>query len=95
MAKTTAERQAAYRATRAQAGINGDGEKRLSLWIGSRGYFALGRLARHFGVTKRDLIERLVRAEDERLIATLQLDTPEWERYFSCHRWSINPPARR
>lgn len=82
MAKTTAERQAVYRAKRPQAGRDGDGERRLSVWISAKAYFAIGRLARHHGLTKKELIERMVSADDERIIAGLELDTAGWDQYF-------------
>ncbi len=78
MAKTTAERQAAYR-RRSQIG---DGYYRLNGWINMQAYFALGRLARRYGVTRREMIERLVVAEDDRIRSGIDLDTPEWDAYF-------------
>jgi hypothetical protein len=83
MAKTAAQRQAAYRTRRPYAGEDGNGERRLNLWISTRTALAIDRLARRYGVTKRDIIERLVLAEDDRLIATLDMDLPEWDQYFS------------
>jgi len=44
---------------------------------------AIERLARRYCVTKREIVERLVTAEEDRLIATLDLDLPEWDQYFS------------
>ena len=38
-------------------------------------HFALGRLAKRYGVTKREMIERLVIAEDDRICAAAQ--TPQ------------------
>lgn len=53
MTKTSAERQAAYRAWR-------DDE------ISSKADFALERLAKRYAVTKRAMLERLIIAEDDR-----------------------------
>ena len=82
MAKTAAQRQQAYRARRQQAGRDGNGERRLNTWIGTSAHCALERLARRYGVTLRDMLERLILAEDERIVAGLELDTPEWDAYF-------------
>jgi hypothetical protein len=60
MAKTAAQRQAAYRARRPHAGDAGNGERRLSVWIDTRASLALARLARCYAVTQQALIERLV-----------------------------------
>jgi hypothetical protein len=83
MAKTAAQRQAAYRARRPHAGNDGNGERRLSVWIDTRAYLALARLARRYAVTQRALIERLVIAEDERILAGIELDSPQWHAYFT------------
>lgn len=82
MAKTTAERQAAYRASRYRAGPNGNGERRLNTWVSTGTHLALERLARRSGLTQRDVIERLIRAEDDGVLAGLKPDTPEWYAYF-------------
>jgi hypothetical protein len=80
MPTTAALRQAAYRARRQLAGNSG--ERRLNTWIGTGAHLALARLAKRYGVTQRDMLERLIRAEDERVLAGLALDTPEWDAYI-------------
>ncbi|WP_042875957.1 hypothetical protein [Cupriavidus necator] len=55
MAQTTAQRQAAYRARRATAGKDGNGERRLDMWVSSEVDLALARLARRYAVTKRQM----------------------------------------
>lgn len=82
MAKTAAQRQAAYRARRPYAGNDGNGERRLSVWIDTCAGLALARLARRYGVTQRALIERLVIAEDEHILSGIELDSPQWREYF-------------
>lgn len=82
MASTAAQRQARYRANRPMAGTEGDGERRLNMWIDGGVYYALGRLANRYGVTRREMIERLVRAEDDRILATLEIDTSELDQYL-------------
>ena len=78
MPKTSAQRQAAYRSRR----DHGEGERRLNTWISTSASFALERLARRHRLTRRALIERLVLAADQDMIATLDRDTPEWDHYF-------------
>ncbi|MER2543409.1 MAG: hypothetical protein ABTS16_08150, partial [Candidatus Accumulibacter phosphatis] len=60
MAKTAAQRQAAYRARRPHAGEDGNGERRLNLWVSTHTDLAIERLARRYCVTKREIVERLV-----------------------------------
>jgi hypothetical protein len=80
MAKSATERQAEYRARRSTAGDNG--ERRLNLWISTGSALALGRLARRYCVTKQEMIEKLLRIEDEQVSASIDLDSPEWDAYF-------------
>jgi hypothetical protein len=82
MAKTAAERQAAYRARRPMAGSNGNGERRLNTWVSTGAHFALERIARRYGVTQREVLERFITAEDDRILAGIKTDTPEWDEYF-------------
>ncbi|HLA36418.1 MAG TPA: hypothetical protein VJ001_16270 [Rhodocyclaceae bacterium] len=60
---TSNERQAAYRARRSTAGDNG--ERRLQAWVSTAADLALDRLARHHGVSRRVMLERLILAADE------------------------------
>jgi hypothetical protein len=87
MAKTAAQRQADYRARRPFVD-NGEGERRLNMWIGTRVDLALARLANHYRVTKREMLERLIAAEDARIAGSIALDSPEWNQYFT-------PPSLR
>jgi hypothetical protein len=80
MAKTVAERQAAYRARRDTASENG--ERRLNTWVSTAAALALQRVARRNKVTQREMLERFILAEDERVLAGIELDTPEWDAYF-------------
>jgi hypothetical protein len=81
-AKTNAERQAAYRKSRATAGENGDGERRLNTFISTKASFALDRLARSYGVTKRDLLEKMLIEADNKIVTSLELDSQEWDKYY-------------
>lgn len=80
MSKTAAERQAAYRARRPFAGADNNGERRINTWVNTGTYLALERLARHDGVTKREMLERIVMAEEARVTSSLEEDA--WEAYM-------------
>jgi hypothetical protein len=83
MPKTAAQRQAAYRARRPFAGQDRNGQRRINLWINTQADLALERLARRYCVTKQQMIERLLTAEDDRLLAAIELDSDEWKAYFN------------
>ena len=78
MAKTSAQRQAAYRSRRHQ----GEGLRRLNTWLSMPAYCALQRLAEHEGISQRNLIERLLLNADDEIVERLEPDTPQWEQYF-------------
>ncbi len=80
MPKTTAERQAAYRAKRPLAGVDNNGERRINTWVDTGTYLALKRLARHNGVTRREMLKRVLLAEDARVMAGM--DEAEREAYL-------------
>jgi hypothetical protein len=81
MAKTAAERQREYRAKRPEAGENG--ERRLNTWVSTSTALALDRLAARYGVTKREMLERLVMAEDGKLLAEMEHDNAAFEAYLA------------
>jgi len=81
MAKTVAERQAAYRKGRPVAGENG--ERRINAWVSTAAFLALGRLARRYGVTQREMIERLVLESDQEIVDALDPDSAAWDAYFT------------
>jgi hypothetical protein len=80
MPKTSAERQAAYRARRPMVGSSG--ERRLNTWVSTGTHLALERIALRDGVTQRAVLERLIRIEDDRILAGLAPETPEWLAYL-------------
>ena len=84
MAKTAAERQAAYRARRPMVGTSG--ERRLNTWVSTGAHMALERIARRYGVTQREVLERFIRAEDDRILAGIEHGTPEWDAYLKDER---------
>lgn len=84
MAKTPAERQKKFRARREFAGPDGNGERRISAYVSTRAALALDRLAARYGVTKRELLDRLVIAEEEKVLKGMSLDSPDGEAYLAC-----------
>ena len=84
MAKTTAERQAEYRARRLD-GTNRDGDRdrRLNAWINATTHYALRRLAHRYGVTQREMIERLVIAEENRIREGIDPNSSTWDAYYN------------
>ncbi len=86
MAQTTAERQAAYRARRATAGDDGNGDRRLSMWVTTEADLALARLANRYSVAKREMLERMVVRADAAILRRLDPDSEEWDTYFGVSR---------
>lgn len=80
MAKTAAERQKEYRANRQLAGENG--ERRIAAYVSTRAALALRRLSNRYGVTKREMLERLLIAEEDKVIHGLDLDSEEGKNYL-------------
>lgn len=80
MGKTNSERQAAYRARRAEAGDNG--ERRLNTWVSTAAALALQRLALHHGLTQRALLERLLIEAQDDVTADFGPDDPERDKFF-------------
>jgi len=83
MAKTAAERQAIYRKNRAFAGENRNGERRINTWVSTSAYLALDRLASRYGVTNREMLEKLIGSADDNIASSLDPNSMEWEAYFS------------
>lgn len=79
MAKTSAERQREYRANRPEAGDNG--ERRLNTWVSTGTALALDRLANRYHITKREMLERLIRNADDKVLKILS-GTKEFEEYL-------------
>lgn len=81
MSKSGRERQAAYRKGRAEAGENG--ERRINTWVSTATALALKRLAKRYGVTQREMIERLVQVSDQQIVNSMDTDSEEWSKYFN------------
>jgi hypothetical protein len=69
MALTGAERQRKYRESRKLAGENGF--RQINTWISTEAYEALRRMARRDGVTQREMLERLLIKEQNRIMRRL------------------------
>jgi hypothetical protein len=88
MAKTAAQRQQAYRKNRPAAG--GNGERRINTWVSTTTALALARLSRRYGVTNRQMLERLIQDAEEQALTTIELDSAEWDEYFLCNSLRSN-----
>ena len=84
MARSSAQRQAAYRQRRPDAGDNGD--RRIDIWVTTGTALALARLARRHGGPQRVVLEQMIRAADDAVTATLAPGSPEWDVYFAVTR---------
>jgi hypothetical protein len=82
MAMTNAERQRRYRQKhlKDEAG----GKERLNLMLDFRAKLTLDRLTKRYAVTQAELIERLLREEQDRLLDTL--DAEEQTAYYDAVR---------
>lgn len=89
MAKTPAERQRDLRARRQFRGADGNGEREIKVWVNTRAALALDRLADSYGVTKRELIERLIITEESKLLQGISSDSPEREKYFGNESYGV------
>ncbi|GAC1544264.1 MAG: hypothetical protein NVS2B7_18500 [Herpetosiphon sp.] len=83
MVKTAAERQKEYRASRQFAGEDGNGERRVTAYVSTRAALALDRLATRYGVTKREMLEKLLIAEEDKVLKKIHADSPEGETYLA------------
>lgn len=78
MALTNAEKQARYRAARPFASENG--ERRISSWVKSGTSFSLERLARHFDLTQREVLENIIESAHE--AATARMTDDERDHFY-------------
>ena len=70
MAKSTKERQQKYREQQRLGNL----DRRVNLWINAQAYGALERLADHFGIPKRRVIEDLIVILDTDISKMTELD---------------------
>lgn len=81
MAKTNTQRQATYRKQRPLASENG--ERRINTWVTTNTALALERLASRYGVTKRVMLEKLIREAEDTVLITIDSESEVWENYFA------------
>jgi hypothetical protein len=82
MSKTAAQRQSEYRSRR----DDGEGERRINTWVTCTTYFALKRLAKRHGVSRRCILEQLIYDADAVILKTLEPNTKQWDEYFDTPR---------
>lgn len=82
MPTTAAERQKASRAKRQFGGEDGNGERQLNTWLSTHAFLALDRLATHEGMTKKEFLERLLVAEQDKVLQDMNLDSPEGKKFL-------------
>jgi len=86
--KTAAQRQAARRQKlRVQ-----ENQRRLNVWIDASACNALRHMARRDAVTQSQCLERLLHQAEDRIIAALELDSPEWETHFRLDHTASGSP---
>lgn len=91
-AMTGAERQAAYRQRRKGSrygSMNCIDDWELRTWITMGAFLALARQARHYGVTKRKMLEQLIDAGEDKTYHEIK-GTPAQKAY-----WKVFPPTKR
>ena len=79
MALTNAQKQARYRAARPYAD-NGEGELRIASWVTSHTSFSLERLARHSGISQREVLEKII--ESAVKSATAKMTDEERDHFY-------------
>jgi hypothetical protein len=62
--------------------VGASGERRLNTWVSTSAHMALERIARRNKVTQREVLERFIKAEDERILAELEYGTAECDAYL-------------
>lgn len=77
MAKSNAQIQRAYRV---RARMQGDGQRRIDTWLPTATFLELERISKHYRVSKRDVLIRLLAQEDQRLLEGM--DDTEFEEYM-------------
>ena len=75
VAKSNAERQAAYRTRRARD------SRALQLWLDDADKLALKRLARHWGISQAEAVARLIREADKAIMDGM--DDEQFEEYLA------------
>ncbi|EDR5914990.1 hypothetical protein QRI27_004096 [Salmonella enterica] len=82
MAKSNSERQKQYRDSRFNRGELG--ESRINTFVTFESANNLKRLSVYYNLSKRQILELLINTANQKLIDNLEIDSPEWNKYFNC-----------
>lgn len=82
MALSNKERQKQYRNSRNSRG--GLGDSRINTFVTFEANNNLNRLSRYYNLSKRQILELLINTANQKLIDNLEIDSPEWKKYFDC-----------
>lgn len=82
MVKKAAARPARYRASRVFSSNDSEGQRRVNVWLSTGSGPAPKRIAPCYRVTQLALIEKLLFAEDKRILDEVSFDSAEWNKYF-------------
>ncbi|ECH3817567.1 hypothetical protein FPC62_26740 [Salmonella enterica] len=82
MALSNKERQKQYRNSRNSRG--GLGDSRINTFVTFEANNNLNRLSRYYNLSKRQVLELLINTANQKLIDNLEIDSPEWDKYFNC-----------
>jgi hypothetical protein len=58
---------------------DGNGERRISAYVSPGAALALDRLAKSYGITKWEMLERLVIGAEDKLLDGMKSESSEWE----------------
>ncbi|ELG3532031.1 hypothetical protein RN068_001783 [Salmonella enterica] len=82
MALSNKERQKQYRNSRNSRGELGD--SRINTFVTFEAANNLKRLSEYYNLSKRQILELLINTANQKLIDNLEIDSPEWNKYFDC-----------
>ncbi|EPR2277836.1 hypothetical protein ACU01Y_005193 [Salmonella enterica subsp. enterica serovar Newport] len=82
MAKSNSERQREYRKNKDKRGHLGD--SRINTFVCFEAVNNLSRLSRYYKLSKRQVLELLINTASQKLIDSMEVDSPEWNKYFNC-----------
>lgn len=82
MALSNKERQKQYRNSRFNRGELGD--SRINTFVTFEASNNLKRLSEYYNLSKRQVLELLINTANQKLIDNLEIDSPEWYKYFDC-----------
>lgn len=81
MALSNSEKQRNYRLNRFKRGEYGD--YRINTFVKFEASISLERLARHYKITKRQVLESLLVSADRAILNSLDVDSVEYREYFN------------